>query len=167
MYAWRAALNNNNGPTALIFSRQELPILDQKKYGKASGAEKGAYILSDSEGTPQVILMGSGSEVHLLMEAQEKLKKDGFKARVVSFPSWELFDQQTAAYKEKVFPKSIRARLAVEAGSPIGWCKYVTDEGTTIGIEKFGESAPAEEVFNEYGFTVKNVITKAKSLLKK
>lgn len=167
VYAWRAALKNNDGPTAIVLSRQDLPILDQKKYTKASGAEKGAYILSDCKGIPQIILMGSGSEVHLLLEAQEKLSKEGIATRVVSFPSWELFDQQSAAYKEKVLPKNIRARVAVEAGSPIGWCKYVTDEGVTIGVEKFGESAPAEEIFNEYGFTVKNVIAKAKNVLKK
>lgn len=167
VFAWRAALKNNDGPTAIILSRQDLPILDQKKYCKASGAEKGAYILSDCEGIPQLILMGSGSEVHLLLEAQEKLSKDGIATRVVSFPSWELFDQQSAVYKEKVLPKNIRARVAVEAGSPIGWCKYVMDEGTIIGVEKFGESAPAEELFKEYGFTVKNVIAKAKNVLKK
>ena len=100
------------------------------------------------------------------MEDKEKLKKDGMGERVVSLPSWELFDQQTAAYKEKVFPKNIRARVAVEAGSPIGWCKYVTDEGDVIGITKFGESAPGEQVMKEYGFSVENVIAKAKSLLK-
>ena len=163
--AWVAALEHNDGPVAIILSRQELPEIDQDKYAKASGVEKGAYILSDCENEPQLILMGSGSEVHLLMEAQEKLKKESISSRVVSFPSWELFDAQSDEYKQKVLPKNIRKRLAVEAGSPIGWCKYVTDEGNVIGINKFGESAPGPQVMKEYGFSVENVIAKAKELL--
>ena len=110
--------------------------------------------------------MGTGSEVHLLLEAQEKLKAESISARVVSFPSWELFEKQDEAYKQKVFPKNIRKRLAVEAGSPIGWHKYVTDEGDIIGITKFGESAPGDVVLKEYGFSVENVIAKSKALLK-
>ena len=137
-----------------------------QKYTKATNVEKGAYILSDCEGEPQVILMGTGSEVHLLIEAQEKLKSESIRSRVVSFPSWELFDQQSNEYKEKVFPKKIRARLAVEAGSPLGWSKYITDDGDVIGINKFGESAPGEQVMKEYGFSVENVIAKAKALIK-
>ncbi|MEO8111954.1 MAG: transketolase [Ginsengibacter sp.] len=164
--AWRVALEHSGGPVALILTRQNLPIIDQDKFAKATNVEKGAYILSDCEGEAQLILMGSGSEVHLLLEAQEKLKEESIKARVVSFPSWELFDLQSADYKEKVLPKKIRKRLAVEAGSPIGWCKYVTDDGDVIGITKFGESAPGEQVMKEYGFSVENVIAKAKSLLK-
>jgi len=164
--AWRVALEHSGGPVALILTRQEIPVIDQDKYAKASGLEKGAYILSDCDGEPQLILMGTGSEVHLLMEAQEKLKAESIKARVVSFPSWELFDKQDDAYKQKVFPKNIRKRLAVEAGSPIGWCKYVTDDGDVISITKFGESAPGDEVMKEYGFSVENVIAKAKALLK-
>ena len=163
--AWRVALEHSGGPVALILTRQNVPTIDQEKYAKASNVEKGAYILSDSEGDPQAILMGSGSEVHLLLEAQVKLKSESINTRVVSFPSWELFDAQSAEYKEKVFPKKIRKRLAVEAGSPIGWCKYITDDGDVIGISKFGESAPGEEVMKEYGFSVENVITKAKALL--
>jgi len=165
--AWRVTLEHSGGPVALILTRQELPEIDQDKYAKASGVEQGAYILSDSKEQPQVILMGSGSEVHLLMEAQAKLALESIPARVVSFPSWELFDKQSEEYKQKVFPKNIRKRLAVEAGSPIGWCKYVTDEGDVIGINGFGESAPADELMKEYGFTVENVIVKAKALLKK
>lgn len=164
--AWRVALEHSGGPVALILTRQNLPIIDQDKFAKATNVEKGAYILSDCKGEAQLILMGSGSEVHLLLEAQEKLKEESIKARVVSFPSWELFDLQSADYKEKVLPKKIRKRLAVEAGSPIGWCKYVTDDGDVIGITKFGESAPGEQVMKEYGFSVENVIAKAKSLLK-
>jgi len=146
--------------------QENVPTIDQDKYAKATNVEKGAYILSDCEGEPQIILMGSGSEVQLLLEAQEKLKGESIKARVVSFPSWELFDSQNKDYKETVFPKKVRSRLAVEAGSPIGWCKYVTDDGDVIGINKFGESAPGEEVMKEYGFSVENVVAKAKNLLK-
>jgi transketolase len=164
--AWRVALEHNDGPFALILTRQELPEIDQDKFAKASGVEQGAYILSDSESEPQIILMGSGSEVQLLLKAQEKLKAESINARVVSFPSWELFDQQSDDYKQKVFPKNIRRRLAVEAGSPIGWHKYITDDGDVIGITKFGESAPGDQVMKEYGFSVENVIAKAKRLLK-
>jgi transketolase len=164
-HAWRVTLEHSGGPVAIVLTRQNVPIIDQDKYAKASNVEKGAYILSDCENEPQIILMGSGSEVHLLLEAQEKLKEEAIHARVVSFPSWEIFDAQSNEYKEEVFPKKIRRRLAVEAGSPIGWCKYVTDDGDVIGISKFGESAPGEEVMAEYGFTVQNVIKKAKALL--
>ncbi|HXS56883.1 MAG TPA: transketolase, partial [Hanamia sp.] len=166
VHAWVTMLEHKGGPVSLILTRQELPEIDQDKYAKATGVSKGAYILSDSEQEPQLILMGSGSEVHLLMEAQKQLKDASIHARVVSFPSWELFDAQSAEYKEQVLPKKIRKRLAVEAGSPIGWCKYVTDEGDVIGISKFGESAPGEQVMKEYGFSVENVIAKAKALLK-
>jgi transketolase len=163
--AWRVALEHSGGPVAIVLTRQNVPTIDQDKYEKATNVEKGAYILSDCETEPQVILIGSGSEVHLLLKAQEKLKAESIQARVVSFPSWEIFDEQSIEYKEKVFPKKIRRRLAVEAGSPIGWCKYVTDDGDVIGITKFGESAPGEEVMKEYGFTVENVVAKAKALL--
>lgn len=165
VYAWQAALNILNGPVAIILSRQELPIIDQEKFTKANEVNKGAYILSDCNGEPKLIFMGSGSEVHLLIEVQKKLKSEGINTRVISFPSWELFDKQDESYKEKVFPKSIKKRLAVEAGSPIGWHKYVTDEGDVIGIEKFGESAPGDEVMKEYGFSEDNVYQKAKKLL--
>lgn len=163
--AWRVALEHKTGPVALILSRQNLPIIDQQKYTKATNLERGAYILSDVDGTPDLILIGSGSEVHLLIEAQEKLKSESINARVVSFPCWELFDEQDDEYKESVFPRSVRKRLAVEAGSPLGWCKYTTDEGAVIGVTKFGESAPGEVLMEEYGFSVKNVIEKAKGLL--
>ena len=163
--AWVATLERSAGPVALILTRQELPEIDQEQYANASGLLKGAYILSDCENEPQIILMGSGSEVHLLLEAQEKLKQESIGVRVISFPSWELFDAQSDEYKQKVLPKNIRRRLAVEAGSPIGWCKYVTDDGDVIGITKFGESAPGKQVMKEYGFSVENVIERAKALL--
>ncbi len=163
--AWRVALQHAGGPVAIILTRQEIPVIDQNKYTKASALEKGAYILSDCEGEPQLILMGTGSEVHLLLEAQEKLMRESVRVRVVSFPCWELFDKQEEGYKQNIFPKHIRKRLAVEAGSPIGWSKYITDEGDIIGITQFGESAPGKEIMEAYGFSVNNVIAKAKALL--
>ena len=163
--AWRVAIKHNEGPVAIVLTRQGIPIIDQEKYGKAKELEKGAYILSDSDGEPDIILIATGSEVHLILEAQEKLKEDGIKARVVSMPSWSLFDKQSAAYRESVLPKHIRKRLAVEAGSPVGWLKYVTDEGDVLGIERFGESAPGDEVMKEYGFSVENVVKRSKALL--
>ena len=163
--AWRVAIKHTDGPVALVLTRQGVPIIDQEKYAKAEGLEKGAYILSDSVGDPNIILIATGSEVHLVLEAQDELKKNNIKARVVSMPSWSLFDKQSANYRENVLPKSIRKRLAVEAGSPVGWLKYVTDEGDVLGIEKFGESAPGDEVMKEYGFSVENVVKRAKALL--
>jgi len=163
--AWRVALEHSGGPVALVLTRQELPVIDQEKYTKAAELEKGAYILSESETPPKVILIATGSEVQLLVSAQQKLKEQNIAARVVSMPSWELFEKQDAAYKEKIFPKAIRKRLAVEAGSSLGWHKYVTDEGDVIGIDKFGESAPGEEVMKEYGFTVENIIKRTLALL--
>ena len=163
--AWRVTLEHKDGPVALILTRQEIPVIDQEKYTKAVELEKGAYILSESEKAPELILIGTGSEVQLILAAQQKLKEHDIAARVVSMPSWELFEKQDEAYKEKIFPKNLRKRLVVEAGSTLGWHKYVTDEGDIIGINKFGESAPGEEVMKEYGFTVENVVNRAKALL--
>ncbi|WHF52893.1 transketolase [Chryseobacterium gotjawalense] len=165
--AWRVAIEHTDGPVCIVLTRQGIPVIDQKKYGKAKNLEKGAYILSDSEGEPDLILMASGSEVQLILAAQEELKKANIQARVVSMPCWNLFDRQSATYKEKVFPKNIRKRLAVETGSPVGWMKYTTDDGDVIGIEKFGESAPGDEVMKEYGFTAENVMKRARDLLLK
>jgi transketolase len=164
--AWRVALEHSGGPVALVLTRQGLPVIDQEKYTNASDLEKGAYILSEAAKTPQIILIATGSEVQLVLAAQLKLKEQNIAARVVSMPSWELFEKQEASYKEKVFPKALRKRLAVEAGSPVGWHKYTTDEGEIIGIDRFGESAPGEEVMKEYGFSVENVVKRAKALLK-
>ncbi|WP_068840219.1 transketolase [Pontibacter akesuensis] len=162
--AWRVALEHADGPVALVLTRQELPVLDQEKYTPATELERGAYILSDAA-EPQLLLIATGSEVSLVLQAQEKLQQEGIAARVISMPSWELFEKQDAAYKEKVFPENLRKRLAVEAGSTLGWHKYVTDEGSIIGMTTFGESAPAEELFELYGFTVDNVVKQAKALL--
>ena len=163
--AWRVAIEHKNGPVAIVLTRQGIPIIDQNKYASAKNLEKGAYILSDCEDKPDIILIASGSEVQLILNAQIELKKYNIQARVVSMPSWNLFEKQDAAYRETVLPKNSRKRLAVEAGSSIGWMKYTTDDGVVIGIDKFGESAPGEEVMKEYGFTIENVVKKAKALL--
>lgn len=165
--AWRVALEHTDGPVAIILTRQALPVIDQNKYTKAHELEKGAYILSDSEKEPQLILIGTGSEVSLLIEAQKKLKEQNIAVRLVSMPSWELFEKQDAFYKEKVLPVKIKKRLAVEAGSTLGWHKYVTDDGDILGINTYGHSAPAEDLFKFFGFTVDNVVNKAKDLLNK
>ena len=163
--AWRIAIEHSGGPVALILTRQEIPVIDQEKYTKAIELEKGAYIVSEPKTKPDIILIGTGSEVQLLLTAQQKLTEQNIAARVVSMPSWELFENQDKAYKEMIFPVSLRKRLAVEAGSPVGWLKYVTDEGDVIAINRFGESAPGGEVMEEYGFTVENVVKRAKALI--
>ena len=164
-HAWRVAIEHTTGPVVLALTRQKIPVFDQGKYGSAAGLEKGAYILSESEGgKPQVILIGTGSEVSLCLQAQELLAKKSIAARVVSMPSWELFEKQDAAYRESVLPAAIRKRLSVEAASTMGWLKFVTDDGKSLGIERFGESAPAEEIFKEFGFTPENVAEMAAAL---
>lgn len=165
--AWRVAIEHKGGPVALVLSRQDLPILDQQKYGKAENVEKGAYVLLDSENSPELILIATGSEVSLALESAEKLKSEGVSVRVVSMPSWELFEKQDAAYKESVFPKNVRKRISIEAGSELGWHKYVTDEGAIIGMTTFGESAPAKDLYQHFGFVPDNVVSKAKALLGK
>jgi transketolase len=162
--AWRVALEHQGGPVVLVLTRQGLPILDQKKFGAATQLEKGAYVLVDVA-EPDLILIATGSEVSLVIAAQEKLMEAGIKARVVSMPSWELFDRQSSGYREAVLPKGVRKRLAVEAGSTLGWHKYVTDEGAVLGLDRFGESAPAADLYKFFGFTVDDVVQKAKILL--
>ena len=128
----KVAVEHKGGPVILIFTRQGLPIIDQDKYAKASMLAKGAYILSEASKNPDLILIATGSEVQLIMQAQAELEKDGISTRVVSMPSWELFEKQDAAYKEEVFPKAYKKRLAVEMASPMGWHKYTTDEGDML-----------------------------------
>ncbi len=165
--AWRVALKHSGGPVVLVFTRQGLPIIDREKNAPAKGLLQGAYILSEPSKPPQLILIATGSEVDLILKAQAKLAEEGIAARVVSMPSWELFEVQEESYKEKILPKAIKRRLAVETASPMGWHKYVTDEGDVLGMTRFGESAPAEDLYKEFGFTVDNVVLKAKALLKK
>lgn len=163
--AWKVALEHQHGPVIIVLTRQGLPVIDQEKYTSASALIRGAYILSEPTDKPKLILIASGSEVSLIMEAQVKLQEQGVPARVVSMPSWELFDKQDMDYKETIFPSNLKKRLAVEMGSPLGWHKYVTDEGDVLGMHTFGESAPAEELMKEFGFTVENVVRRAKALL--
>jgi transketolase len=160
--AYKVAIESRHAPTLFALSRQNLPNLAGSSIEKAT---KGAYILSDSEGTPDLILIGTGSETQLCVQAAEILRGEGKKVRVVSMPSWELFEKQDAAYKESVFPKAVRKRLSVEAGTSMGWCRYTTDEGASISVDTFGASAPDKVVFEKYGFTVDNVVAKAKALL--
>ncbi len=165
-WSWRVAMTKTKSPVVLILSRQKLPVLDQTKFGSAQGVERGAYILSEAEGgDPQLILIATGSEVSLVLKAQDELNKQSIRARVVSMPSWELFEQQDQAYQHNVLPPALKKRLAVEAGSPIGWHKYVTDEGTTISMNSFGLSGEGEAVMAYFGFTVENVVEKAKGVL--
>ncbi|MBR8832035.1 MAG: Transketolase [Chroococcopsis gigantea SAG 12.99] len=160
--AYKVGISERHRPTLLALSRQNLPNLAGSSI---DGVAKGAYILSDSEGTPDVILIGTGGELCLCASAAEILKGEGVKVRVVSMPCWELFEEQSAEYKESVLPKAVRKRLAVEAGSTMGWCRYVTDEGDVLGVDTFGASAPGNVVLDKFGFTVDNVVAKAKALL--
>ena len=164
--AWKTALLHQGGPVVLVFTRQNIPIIETGKYKGEGDLSRGAYILSEPDRAPELILIGTGSEVDLVLQAQQKLKENGIAARVVSMPSWELFEKQDENYKQRVLPKGIKKRLAVEAASPMGWHKYITDEGAMIGMVRFGESAPAEDLYKEFGFTVDNVVAKAKELLR-
>jgi transketolase len=164
--AWRAAIHRRGGPTALLLTRQNVPTLDRSVYTPAEGLQRGAYVLGDlGEGDPELILMASGSEVGLIVKAGERLAADGVNVRLVSFPSWELFLTQENEYRESVLPGSIRARLAVEAGVRLGWDRWVGEQGEVISLEHFGASAPANVVMQELGFSVDNIISRAKQVL--
>lgn len=163
--AWKFALAHK-GPVSLILSRQNLPVLDRKRFPDASKLKKGGYVLSDSEGTPDLILISSGSEVHLCLNAAEELRKKGKKVRVVNMASFELFDSQPDSYREEVLPLNVEKRLAVEAAAPFGWQKYTGIKGDVLGMKTFGASAPGKIVFEKFGFTLENVIAKAEALLK-
>jgi transketolase len=160
--AYKVAVENRKRPTLLALTRQGVPNLEGSSI---EAVTKGAYILSDSDGTPEIILIGTGSEVQLCVQAGEKLTADGKKVRVVSMPSWELFDEQDEAYRESVLPKAVTKRLAVEAASSFGWHRYLGSEGDMISIERFGASAPGGVVMEKFGYTVDNVLAKAKALL--
>jgi transketolase len=164
--AWRFAMEHTEGPVFLSLTRQALPILDRGTLAPASGLRKGAYVLADAEGgDPQVILIATGSEVSLALEARDALAKDGVRARVVSMPSWALFSQQAKEYRDQVLPPAIQARVSIEAAHPMGWHRWVGSEGEAIGISRFGASAPAKRVFQELGLSADNVVAKAKRLL--
>ncbi len=164
--AWRAAMLNTAGPTAIICSRQNLPIIDRSAHPAADMLHRGAYVLSDpAEGEPELILMATGSEVWRAMVAADRLAEDGARVRVVSFPSWELFERQPKDYRDSVLPPAVRRRLAVEAASPMGWHRYVGDEGDVMGLERFGASGPGEEVLDKLGFSVEHIVERARALL--
>lgn len=164
--AWRAAIARTDGPTCLVFTRQNVPTLDRSQYAAAEGLLQGAYVLADlGEGNPELILMATGSEVQLIVEAGQQLAADGRSVRLVSFPCWELFEAQDQSYRDAVLPPGVSARLAVEAGVAQGWERWVGDRGDVIALDRYGESAPGDEVLDKLGFNVDNVLARARKLL--
>jgi transketolase len=169
--AWRVIMQFRHEPVALILTRQALPTLDRVKYANAQGVQRGAYVLADADdGKPDVLLLATGSEVSLCIEAYEKLKAEGIKARVVSMPSWEMFEyycRHHPEYREQVLPESVTARVSVEQASTLGWARYVGSRGHCIGMETFGASAPLKELQTKFGFTLENVIMAAREQIAK
>jgi transketolase len=164
--AWKVAISRRDDPTALILSRQALPVLDRSIYASANDLRRGAYVLADmGDSDPELILMASGSEVCLITEAGVRLASEGVNVRLVSFPSWELFEIQDETYRNQVLPPEIKARLSVEAGISQGWERWVGDTGESISVERFGASAPYKVLYENYGFTVDNVINRARRIL--
>ena len=165
--AWKYAINHKGGPVALILTRQKLNVINQNKYGSASGLHCGAYIVKDSKQNPDLLFIATGSEVSLSIKAAELLEAEGKNVRVISFPSWEIFEQQDDTYKKLILPDQIKSRVSVEMGVSMGWQKYVGESGESLSIETFGASAPDSILYEKYGFTVDNVIRKAKDVLEK
>jgi transketolase len=166
--AWKIIAQLQHQPAALVLTRQAIPTFDRTKFASASGTAKGAYVLADAPGgKPDVILLGTGSEVSLCVEAYEKLKTEGIKARVVSMPSWELFERQDAAYKESVLPAAVTARVSVEMAATFGWDRYVGPKGRAIGMHSFGASAPLKDLLKHFGFTVDAVVADARKVIAK
>ena len=164
--AWREAIARTDGPTMLVLTRQKLPVLDQGRYGSAVGVARGAYVLSDANGAPaDILLIATGSEVHLTLAAAEVLAAGGINAWVVSMPSWELFREQDQGYRDDVLPPAVKRRLAIEAGVSLGWREWIGDDGDMIGMDGFGASAPADELFENFGFSVDNVVARARALM--
>jgi transketolase len=161
---YKAAFNNGTRPTVMVLSRQNLPTLDRTKFGSAEGANQGAYVLQDTDGTPDAILIGTGSEVQYCLEAAETLAAEGIKARVVSMPCWKLFDEQSDDYRESVLPAAVSKRVAVEAGLKMGWEKYLGAAGEFVGMTGFGASAPAEELYEHFGITAAGIVAKVKAM---
>jgi transketolase len=161
--AWKFVMPLQHQPALLVLTRQALPTLDRTKYAPASGLARGAYVLADKPGaTPDVLLLATGSEVSLCVEAYEQLAKEGIQARVVSMPSWELFEKQDQAYRDSVLPPSLKARVSVEMAAVFGWDRYVGATGHKIGMHSFGASAPIKALQKHFGFTVENVVAAAK-----
>lgn len=166
--AWRVAVTQRDGPHAIVLTRQKVPIIDQQKYGRASGLQQGAYVVFDAPGgEPQVILIGTGSELQLALGAAERLAGEGIRARAVSMPSWELFERQPQSYRDSVLPPAVKARVSVEAASPLGWCRWVGDAGATVGLDHYGDSAPYEKIEEELGFTIDHVADVARSVVRR
>jgi transketolase len=165
MEAWRLALTNTSGPTVLVFSRQNLPVLDRSVCSAAAGLRRGGYILWESAPNPELILIATGSEVSLTLTAGRKLAENGTKVRVVSLPSWGIFDRQPQEYRNSVLPPAITARISVEAGIRLGWEHYTGLQGKIIGMETFGASAPGLVLYEKFGFTVDKIIAAAEELL--
>ena len=164
--AWKLAVESTNKPTALILTRQDLPTLKDTDKNAYEGVSKGAYVVSPSEReTPDALLLATGSEVSLAVEAQKALAGEGIHVSVVSMPSWDRFEQQSQEYKNTVLPKNVKKRLGIEVGSSMGWHKYTGDEGDVLAIDTFGASAPGEKIMEEYGFSVNNVVARVKALL--
>jgi transketolase len=162
--AWKFALEYKDGPVALLFTRQGLPVLDQSKYSSATNISKGAYILAGVD-KPDVLLLASGSEVHIAIQAAEKLATKGIKAQVVSMPCWELFEKQNIEYQNKVLPPDVKARVGVEAGVEMGWHKWLGEKGIFIGMSSFGASAPFKVCYEKFGITAEAVVTAVKKQL--
>ena len=165
--AWKVALTHTHEPTALILSRQAIPTIDRSRYADATGLEKGGYVLADCEGEPEIVLIGTGSELPLVVAAHEKLTGEGVRSRVVSLPSWYLFEKQDRAYRDAVLPPGIRARVAVEQGGALGWDRYVGHDGATVTMSTFGASAPIAKLQEKFGFTVDNVCKLAREIMEK
>ena len=164
--AWRIAIQHTAGPVGLVLTRQKTPVLDRTTLASAAGTARGAYVLIDAgAGLPELVLIATGSEVSLALDAHRQLAGEGIRGRVVSMPSWELFEAQSAEYRESVLPAGVHARISVEAGSPFGWERYVGAGGAIIGVDRFGASAPGPEVMARYGFTVAHIVATARSLL--
>jgi transketolase len=165
---YKSAVAREDGPSALVLSRQAMPTLDRTKYAAASGAAKGGYVLADADGgKPDVILLATGSELQWVVAAYEKLQAEGIKARVVSMPCWELFDQQDASYKESVLPSNVTARVSMEMAATLGWERYIGTKGKALGMHTFGASAPIKDLLKKFGFDAEHVVAAAKELLGK
>jgi transketolase len=163
---YRAAMRQDRSPSALVLTRQNIPTIDREKFAPADGVGQGAYVVADAEdGKPDVILLGTGSELSLCLEARESLASEGIQARVVSMPCWELFEMQSDEYRESVLPTAVRARVGVELGMVQGWEKYLGAQGRFLGMEGFGASAPVGELLEHFGITAENVVALAKETL--
>jgi transketolase len=164
--AYRVAISQTDRPTALVLTRQNVPTLDRTKYGAAAGVVKGAYELAEAKGgKPEAIIIATGSELPIALEAYERLSAEGLKVRLVSMPSWELFNEQDAAYRESVLPASVTARVAVEAGAEQGWQRYLGPQGRFVGMSSFGASAPYQKLYQHFGITADAVVENVKAIL--